>query len=110
MLNQWQISPNPTSSRRSDGSVPVEDRSLIGELCKGVILGPAQLEGKETPKCQPLIVPNHTDAQLQAQWLWGGWWISSKITGDGWWKRAIKPRKAATHRFEMDLKNPETQI
>lgn len=55
----------------------------MGELCKGVILGPAQLEGKETPKCQPLIVPNRADAQLQALWLRGGWWISCIITGDG---------------------------
>lgn len=82
----------------------------MGELCKGVILGPAQLEGKETPKCQPLIVPNRADAQLQALWLRGGWWISCIIIGDGWWKRAIKPHKAATHRLEMDLKNPEIQI
>lgn len=64
-------------------SVPVEDSSLMAELCKGVILGPAQLEGKETPKCQPLIVPNRADAQLQAPWLRGGWWISCIIIEDG---------------------------
>lgn len=82
----------------------------MSELYKGVILGPAQLEGKETPKCQPLIVPNRADAQLQALWLRGGWWISCIIIEDGWWKQAIKPHKAATHRLEMDLKNPEIQI